>query len=123
MTVEAIFGSGDSAVTQCNVHLTISIEELQNTLKAAFPQTLYFFGQEEQLKLTEIVTEARRLSFQIQHGFVTNRLFVTVARGPSEKDDIMGTYAFGLDRLSGDQRVALMEMKAITISQLQTFPN
>jgi hypothetical protein len=35
----------------------------------------------------------------------------------------MGTHAFGLDRVSVDGRVALIDLKALTTSQLENFPD
>jgi hypothetical protein len=118
MAVEAHFASDDSAVAECNTHLYIAIEELQNSANAVFPLTIiteYF-----QMKMKEIVADARKLSLRIQQGFVRSRLFVTAA---PVKDDVMGTHAFGLDRVSVDGRVALIDLKALTTSQLENFPD
>jgi hypothetical protein len=121
MAVEALFVLDDSMVAQCNTHLYISVKALQNTVNQLYPLTIitHYF----QLKMKEIVTEAQKLSLHIQQGFVTRRLFVTASLAPAVEDGIIGTNAFGLDRVSHDGRVMLVASKTLSISDLESFPD
>src|SRR5882762_2401213 len=97
-----------------HAQLSTSITELENTLKAAFPDSkrtssVYFIGYNEHLQLLEIVRQARDLSFKLQHGFVSCRLFVTAAPAPKATGNVFGTSAFGLDRVLGTERTVLLD--------------
>lgn len=124
MAVEAIFKMNDGIESLFNAQLVPSIAKLENALTTAFPDSMltrniYFIGHDEHLLLLDIVKQARDLSFKLQHGFVSCRLIVTVAPGSKPTYDGIGTYAFGLDRLSGT-RTVLLEAKAITVDRVQS---
>ena len=119
MAVEALFESDDSAVAQCNTHVYVSVEALQNTINHLFPLTI--ITDHFQVRMKEIIAEARKLSLRIQQGFVTRRLFVTAC--PESEDGIIGTKAFRLDRVSQDGRVTLVASEKLSISDLETFPD
>ena len=84
---------------------------------------MYFIGYTQHMQLLEIVYETRRLSYNIQHYFVSCRLFVTIAQDwkVSDNSKVYGTYAFGLDRVSGTERRTLIEPKPITDGLLEAF--
>jgi hypothetical protein len=117
MTVDAVFKMNNDIESILDAQLKYFITELENTLHAAFPRrigSLCFIGHDEQLELSEVVRQARDLSFNIQHGIVNCRLFVTAA-----PENSFGTYAFGLDRLSGSERTVLLKVKEITSAQIR----
>jgi hypothetical protein len=120
MAVEAHFASDDTAVAECNSHLYVSVEALQNAVNHLFPLTI--ITDHFQVMMTEIITEARKLSLRIQQGFVTRRLFVTACPDSAEGDGVIGTKAFGLDRVSQDGRVTLVASEKLCISELESFP-
>ena len=115
-------------MSDCLTHLTNSIAELEGTFAEAYPDAVNtslveILGGEErhQHQLLEVVREARKLSFQIQVGFAINRLVVTAAPDLSENEEIMGTYAFGLDRVTASGKNALINAKHITITELESM--
>jgi hypothetical protein len=139
MSVKAIFQMNDGVESQLNDELTT---ELERMLKAAFPLTgksrdrskvkpesIYesiVHGERE--SLLDIVHQARKLSFMIQHEIVSSQLLVTFtpakpasSDGSTNIDDVLGTYAFGLQRILGSERSILMKTKIITREHLQSM--
>ena len=126
MVVEATFGLNEGIESHFNVELTTSITLLENTLKVAFPNSKtfevgYFIGYDEHLQLVRIVKNARQLSYDLQHGFVTCRLYATITPARTPKKVISGTYAFGLQRVSGTERVELLEARALLKEDVEFF--
>ena len=82
MAIEATFRLNKGIESLFNVELTTSITLLENTLKVAFSDSKtfdvgYFIGHDEHLQLVKIVKGACQLSFDLQHGFVTCKLYAT----------------------------------------------
>lgn len=121
MAIESVFKMNDGIESQLNAQLVRSIAKLENTIEIAFPDltNIYFIGDEEHIQLLDIVRRARDLSFKLQHSFVTCRLFVTLAPGSKHPFDGIGTFSFGLERLSG-RRTALVEAKPIMVDRVQS---
>lgn len=105
--------------------------ELIRVLKIAlkFPDSsgYEFIIHELQLldSLSDIIRQARRLSFMIQHDIVSCQLILTIAPASSEgsttsTDDALGTYAFGLQRIHGSDCTILIKPKEITRALLTT---
>lgn len=105
--------------------------ELIRVLKIAlkFPDSsgYEFIIHELQLldSLSDIIRQARRLSFMIQHDIVSCQLILTIAPASSEgsttsTDDALGTYAFGLQRIHGSDSTILIKPKEITRALLTT---
>jgi hypothetical protein len=121
MTVEGIFKLNNGVESIFNAQLTCSIAKLENTLKAVFPDHVgNLIGHDEHLLLVDIVKRARDLSFKIQHGIVSCRLIVTTAGPQRVSRNVYGTFAFGLDRITGTDRTVLLEAKPITEELLQS---
>ena len=122
ITVEGIFMTNSAVEDLFNAQLVTAITVLENELKAAYPSsTVYFVGQSEHLQLLNIVRHARQLSFELQHASDTCRYYLTVAPEPTAANDVVGTYAFGLIKLSGGKQTELIAAEAMTKQQLQTF--
>jgi hypothetical protein len=124
MSIEAIFKINHEVESLFNADLMTSIKVYENVLNDTFVSSnMYFIGHTQHMQLVEIVYETRRLSYNIQHCFVSCRLFVTVAQDwkLEVSNKIYGTYAFGLDRVSGTERRTLIEPKPITDELLETF--
>lgn len=124
MSVEAVFKMNDAVESLFNDQLSTLITKIENALGAAFPdagKTVKFIGHHEQFQLVEIVRHARDLSFNIQRGFSSCRFFVTVAPAPTAMNDIMGTYAFGLDKVLGAERNMVLAIKVITNAEIQAL--
>jgi hypothetical protein len=68
-----------------------------------------------------IMQAARELSFKIQHAFVSCRLFVTTVSTGRVRDDIIGAYAFGLERESEAGRSVLLGAKVTTGGSLRSY--
>lgn len=120
MAVEAVFRMNDGIESLFNAQLVTSITKFENTLTVAFPDSVltnnnYFIGHEEHLQLLDIVRQARGLSFKLQHCIVSCRLVVTVGPGFDTTYNGPGTYAFGLERLSGTERTVLLEAKVFSL--------
>jgi hypothetical protein len=79
-------------------------------------RNFFLIGYAEHHQLIQIVKTARDLSFKIQHGILTHRLFVTIAASGE-----VGTYAFGLERLAEGGRTVVLEAKEITGRRLRSF--
>lgn len=87
----------------------------------------------EQHSLLDIIRQARKLSFMIQHEIVSCQLLVTIAPPSSDTQtssdgstatattstgDALGTYAFGLQKILGSKCTSiLIHPKAITSAQ------
>jgi len=122
MSIEAIFEINHEVESLFNADLTTSIKVYENLLNDTFVSSnMYFIGHTQHMPLLEIVYEARRLSYNIQHCFVSCRLFVTIAQDWKVCNKVYGTYAFGLDRVSGTERRTLIEPKPITDELLEAF--
>lgn len=63
----------------------------------------------------KLASLARSLSYNLQQGFVSCQVVIT-AHLSDEKDDIesLGTYSFGLERITRTDRKILMKVKSIT---------
>jgi hypothetical protein len=72
-------------------------------------------GQRE--LLSEVIREARDLSFTIQHEVVSCQLLIAMA--PATGQNILGTYSFGLEKVSGSERRVLIKPKVITPSSFE----
>jgi|SRR6266446_1370983 len=81
----------------------------------------YLIGYAEHYQLIRIVKTARDLSFKIQHGIVSRRLFVTIATSGEVDNDFGGTYAFRLERLAEGGRTVVLEAKEMTGRRLRSF--
>jgi hypothetical protein len=108
-----------------NLMFASSIVELETFLQDILPQTsipFRFIGFEEHPQLLAIVKSARELSFRIQHGhgMASCRLFVTITASGGEGDDVVGAYAYGLER-SDVGRSVLLEPKAITGHKIRSY--
>ena len=82
MAIEATFRLNKGIESLFNVELTTSITLLENTLKVAFSDSKTFdigcfIGHNKHLQLVKIVKGACQLSFDLQHGFVTCKLYAT----------------------------------------------
>jgi hypothetical protein len=124
MSIEAIFEINHEVESLFNADLMTSIKVYENVLNDTFVSSnMYFIGHTQHMQLLEIVYEARRLLYNIQHCFVSCRLFVTIAQDwkVSDNSKVYGTYAFGLDRVSGTERRTLIEPKPITDELLEAF--
>ena len=124
--MEAIFKLNDSIETDLNSRLSKSVIELEKIINEAFPGSqrdggyFFFFDHVELQQWTEIVKLARELSYKIQ-SFVSCRLEVTIAPATTTTNDTYGTYAFGLDRVSGGSRNCVLDVKTISSIQLRYF--
>lgn len=137
MNVEAVFQMNDGIDSQLNDEL---ITELECMLNVAFlprlsrdrqskvkPKTTYeSIIRGEQEALWDIILQARKLSYMIQHEIVSCQLLVTISPatqtssdGDTSTDDVLSTYAFGLQRISGSTRSILIKTKVITSETLQ----
>lgn len=122
MTAEAIFKMNDGIETALSGHLSRSIIQLQNTLDTVFGRnTSVFFGTTELVQLARIFDEARQISYKMQTGVVSCRLFVTLAKSQTTTENIFGTFAFGLDKVSNIGRKILSKARAITKEEIQEF--
>jgi hypothetical protein len=123
LSVEAVFKMNHNIESDFNLLFASSIVELETFLQDILPQTsipFHFIGFEEHPQLLAIVKSARELSFRIQHGIVSCRLFVTITASGGEGDDVIGAYAYGLER-SDEGRSVLLEPKAITGLKLRSY--
>jgi hypothetical protein len=78
----------------------------------------------EQELLSDIICQARKLSFMIQREIVSCQLLVTMAPASAMQtssdgsnaitDDALGTYAFGLQRILGSERSDLIKPEIVT---------
>jgi len=119
--VEAVFKDNDEVITHFNALLTTSINKIENILSAAFPTSAgYIIGHDEHLLLLDIFFKTRDLSFKLQHDF-HSRLVVTTARTPEAADNIVGTYALGMNMISDTSRKVFLLPRAITNEQLLSF--
>jgi len=102
--------------------LSGSIIQLQNTLDTVFgSNTGNFFGTPELVQLAAILDEARKLSYKIQSGVVSCRLLVTLAISQTATENIFGTFAFGLDKVSNIGHKISLKARAITEEEIQDF--
>ena len=101
------------------VQIRAAVEDLECTLKTAFPEEEFLLlGTESLCQVEDIVISARKLSSRLQTGLFLSRLAVTIA---PEMDRWYGTSAFGLDRYVGTERTSLLEPKSISDDTLQSF--
>ena len=123
ITIEAIYKINHDVESLFNIQFTKSIANLETVIQKTTSCDIILIGFEEHLQLIQIVQTARELSFKIQHGIVSCRLFVTIgASGDSEVNyDAAGTYAFGLERLAEGVRTVLLEAKLTTGRRLRSF--
>ena len=125
MSVEAAFKMNNDVDHLFYSQLSTSITELKNTLKSAFPDLIFhqLIGENERVQLMELAVQARCLSFNLQRGFVSCRLVVTTTSMKTEdaSDPGLGTYSFGLDRISEMERTVLIGARTITKKLLDTF--
>ena len=130
-----MFQMNDEIESQLNDQL---IKELECMLRFAFPlfpnqskktksksiPVYESIVRGEQQSLVDIVHQARKLSFMIQHEIVSCQLLVSVAsatRKSSDGDDVLGTSAFGLQRILGSKRITLIKTKEITAAMLRSL--
>jgi hypothetical protein len=126
ISVEGVFNVNHNLETALNVQLTASISKLESCIQkfTAEPSgKFHLIGFEEHHQLIRIVNSARELSFKIQHGILSRRLFVTIAatREARVDKDFGGTYAFGLERLAEGGRTDVLEAKEITGQRMRSF--
>jgi hypothetical protein len=125
ITIEAIYKMNHNLESLFNIQFTKSIANLETVIQKTTSGDIILidYDSEEHLQLIRIVKTARELSFKIQHGIVSCRLFVTIiASGDSEVNyDAAGTYAFGLERLAEGVRTVLLEAKVTTGRRLRSF--
>ena len=155
MSVEAVFQMNDGIEAQLNDQL---IAGLDRVLNVACPLELFrrrfvrstdnqlekykpskssyeSIVLEEQHSLLDIIHQARRLSFMIQHEIVSCQVLVTIAppspdtqtssdgstaTATTSTGDALGTYAFGLQKILGSRRSILIHPKVITSAQFTT---
>jgi hypothetical protein len=77
----------------------------------------FLISYAEHHQLIRIVKTARDLSFKIQHGILSHRLFVMIAASAGE----VGTYAFGLERLAEGGRSVLLEATTSFVCWISIF--
>lgn len=96
--------------------------EYKNLIHVAFPNmTLFLIGHEQHLLLVEIVTQARQLSYDIQHGFVHRFLFMTTGLDLELVNNNYRMYAFGLKQIRGTNCRNLIKPMLITKEQFKSL--
>ena len=101
------------------VQFRAAVEDLEYTLKTAFPEEEFLLLRTESSRQVEdIVRSACKLLSRLQTGIFPSRLAVTIA---PEMDVWYGTSTFGLDRYIGTERTSLLEPKYISDDMLQSF--
>lgn len=135
MTVEAMFQMNDGIESKLNEEL---ITELENMLKVVFPlpanRSSKKVEPESSYKsivrgvrqsVLDIIRQARNLSFTIQREIVSCQLLVTVAAPANQKssDDstVLGTHAFGLQKIVGSESRFLIKTKVVTSELLRSI--
>ena len=115
--------------SEFNAQLTASIDFVETFLHEAMPvpaaptsrDPFYFIGNNEHHRLLQILGATRDLSFKLQHAVVSSRLFVMTVSWGGLTDDVLGTYAFGLEKVSEGGRSILLQAKVITGDHLRAF--
>lgn len=137
MSIEAVFQMNHGIDSLLNDELNT---ELIRMLKFVFPpspnrsktwtrkprpESRYkFIVRREQQSILDIIHQARKLSFVIQHNIVSCQLLVTFAVSQSSSDDdseVLGTRAFGLRRITGSECIVLIKTELITTGLLQSL--
>ena len=140
MSVEAVFQMNDKVESRLDDELTT---ELERVLKDAFPLTGRLTRDRSEVKpesiyesiihgerksLLDIIHQARELSFMIQHKIVSCQLLITFtpaehesSDGSTSINDVLGTYAFGLQRILGSEHSILIKTKIITRKLLRSI--
>jgi hypothetical protein len=118
MTVDAVFGMNRELESQLNhdmfsqlVHILNDLYQSPNTDSASISEAIV---REEEQSLLDIARQARAVSFSIQHDITSCRLMVSAAS--AKEFDVLGTYAFGLERIIGSEHIFLLETKVISPS-------
>ena len=113
MTVNGIFKTNNAIEILFNEQVTVLISELDKTLRAAFlGKNTYLVGFDEHFQLMRIVTAAQNLWYNIQRGYVSCRLNVTLSHST------FGMGGFGLDRMLSTGCTVLLEPKGIAEEEL-----
>lgn len=144
MTVRAVFQMNGGIDSLLNDELNTEIGRmLKMALSPPKCELCESIVRGEQQSLLDIIHQARKLSFTIQHEIVSCQLLVTIAPSsedtmlkyrefdkelvcgawdmrPQDGDQVFGTYAFGLHRIVGAERSILIQPKVTTSALLRS---
>jgi len=120
MTVDAVFVMNRELESQLNHDMFSQLIHILNDLyqspKADSASISEAIIREEEKSLLDIARQAREVSFSIQQDIASCRLMVSVAPASAREFDVLGTCAFGLERINGSERTFLLETKVISSS-------